>query len=270
VFAAGQTSKEVDVTVKGDFLDEGDETLTLTLSAPFNADLGTSVATGTITNDDAGPKLSIADASVAEGNSGTTPLVFAFTMTPASGSDVTVDYATADGTATAGTDYEAANGTLTIKAGQTSGSITVNVAGDTTPEPNETLTVTLSAPVGAKVVPPTTATGTITNDDRFPTALTLRLVKRSSTIKAKGVIEAATTGMKIKVGLYHKVGAKYVLVSAETVTVKSLGDRDGDGTPDAAYAAPFARPTAGSYRFVARYAGTASYAPCKKALSFKL
>src|SRR5439155_1225372 len=99
VFAAGETSKQIEVTVNGDFLDEGDETFTVTLSAPFNADLGTSVATGTITNDDAGPKLVVSDATVLEGNSGTTRLIFTVAMVPVSASDVTVDYATTNGTA---------------------------------------------------------------------------------------------------------------------------------------------------------------------------
>src|SRR5207237_10679373 len=74
VFAAGETTKQIHVTVAGDFLDEGDETLTVTLSAPFNADLGASVATGTITNDDAGPNLVATDAVATEGKRGATAL----------------------------------------------------------------------------------------------------------------------------------------------------------------------------------------------------
>jgi hypothetical protein len=270
VFAAGQTAKQVDVTVNGDFLDEGDETLTVTLSAPFNTDFGASVATGTITNDDAGPKLYLTGASANEGNSGTSTLTFSVTMTPASLSDVMVDYGTADGTATSGSDYAAASGTLTIAAGQTSGSITVDVTGDTSPEPNETLTLTLSNAVGAKIVPPATATGTITNDDRYPTALTLKLVKGSRAIKAKGVIQAATSGMKIKVGLYQKVGGKYVLRSSKTVSAKGLRDRNNDGIPDAAYVASFTRPASGSYRFVAKYRGSPTYTACAKILNFRI
>ena len=125
VFAVGETSKQIHITVAGDYADEGDETLTVTLSGLFNADPGTLAATGTITNDDAGPKLSVANATVAEGNSGTTSLAFTVSMTPASLTDVTVDYATADGTATEGSDYVAASGTLTIPAGQASGSVVV-------------------------------------------------------------------------------------------------------------------------------------------------
>lgn len=269
VFAAGETSKQIDVTVNGDLLVEGNETFTVTLSAPFNADLGTSVATGTITNDDANPKLVVGDATVLEGNSGTTPLAFTVAMVPVSATDVTVDYATSGGTATAGSDYTGTSGTLTIPAGQASGTITVSVIGEKTYEPNETLGLTLSNPVGATIVVGT-ATGTILNDDRIPTTLATKLAKGTTAIKAKGAIEAATSGMKIKVSLLHKVGRKYVVVSSKTVGAKGLLDRNKDGILDAAYVASFKRPARGTYRFVTRFAGNATYAPSKRTLSFKL
>ena len=78
------------------------------------------------------PSLSIADASVTEGNSGTTTANFTVTLSAAATSTVTVNYATANGTATAGSDYVAASGTLTFTAGQTSKTIPVTVNGDTT------------------------------------------------------------------------------------------------------------------------------------------
>ena len=270
VFAAGETSKQIDVTVNSDIQVEGNETLTVTLSAPFNADLGSSVATGTITNDDnVGPKLAVSDTSMLEGNSGTSPLTFTVAMAPVSGSDMTVDYTTSDGTATAGSDYTAASGTLTIPAGQSSGSIAVSVLGDTTYEPNENFTLTLSNPVGATIVGGTAA-GTITDDDKIPRTLTTKLVKGRTAIKAKGLIESATGGMMIKVSLLHKVGRKYVVVSTKTVGAKGLLDRNLDGILDAAYVASFKRPAAGAYRFVVRYAGNTTYAPSKRTLSFKL
>jgi hypothetical protein len=269
-FAAGETSKQIDVTVIGDIQVESDETFTVTLSAPFNADPGTSVATGTITNDDnIGPKLVVGDAAVLEGNSGTTPLTFTVAMVPVSASNVTVDYATSDGTATAGSDYTSASGTLTIPAGQASGSIAVSTTGDKTYEPNENLTLTLSNPVGATIVT-STAVGTILNDDKILTTLTTKLAKGRTAIKAKGLIEAAIGGMNIKVSLLHKVGRKYVVVSSKTVGATGLLDRNNDGILDAGYVASFKRPAAGTYRFIARYAGNATYAASKRTLSFKL
>ena len=89
--------------------------------------------------------LAISDVSILEGNSGTTAFVFTVTLSAPIDQAVTVNYATADGTATAGSDYTAASGTLTIPAGQTSGTITVLVNGDRLAEPNETFFVNLSA-----------------------------------------------------------------------------------------------------------------------------
>jgi Calx-beta domain len=269
VFAAGETSKQIDVTVTGDLWVETNETVSVTLSSPFNADLGTSVATGTITNDDANPKLVVGDAAKLEGSSGTTPLTFTVAMVPVSVSDVTVDYATSDGTATAGSDYTGASGTLTIPAGQASGTIAVSVSGDKTYEPNETLTLTLSNPVGATIVVGS-ATGTILNDDRIVTTLSTKLVKGRTAIKAKGLIQPAIGGMLVKVSLLHKVGRKYVVLSTKTVGAKGLLDRNGDSILEAAYVASFKRPAHGAYRFVTRYAGNTTYAPSKRTLSFKL
>jgi hypothetical protein len=163
-FAVGATTANVTVSVAADTVMEPDETFVLNLSAPSNATLARTQATATILNDEGLPALSIADASVTEGNSGTVNLNFAVTLSAASLSDVSVSYATGGGTATAGTDYTASSGTLTIPAGSTSGTITVVVTGDTAAEPGETLTMTLSNPVGATLAR-TAATGTIDNDD---------------------------------------------------------------------------------------------------------
>ena len=77
---------------------------------------------------------------------------------------VSIAYATSDGTATAGSDYNAANGKVTIAPGQTSATITVQVIGDTAVEQDETFAVTLSSPANAKLGK-AAATGTIKNDD---------------------------------------------------------------------------------------------------------
>ena len=168
-FAPGVLSQQVKVAVTADTTVEPDETLTVTLSAPTNATLATATATGTITNDDTAtvvtaPTISVANATVAEGNSGSTNLAFTVTLSKASTSTVSVNYATANGTATAGADFTATSGTITFAPGVLSQQVKVAVTGDTTVEPTETLTVTLSAPTGA-TLGTATATGTITNDD---------------------------------------------------------------------------------------------------------
>lgn len=110
------------------------------------------------------PSLSIADASVVEGNSGTTTLPFAVTLSASTSRVVSVTYATSDGTATAPGDYAAATGTLTFQPGEKTKTIPVTVLGDTSLEPDETLSIALSAPVNARISKGS-ATGTIKNDD---------------------------------------------------------------------------------------------------------
>jgi len=109
------------------------------------------------------PMLSIAGVSAAEGDSGATDFNFPVTLSASSATDVTVQYGTAPGTADA-SDYTPASATLTIPAGQTAGTITVHVSGDTAVEPDEVFTVNLSSPTGASIATGT-ATGTILNDD---------------------------------------------------------------------------------------------------------
>ena len=100
-FTPGQTTKTVTVPVNGDLLDEANETFFVNLSNPSNATIADGQGLGTITDDDPLPTVSIDDVTVTEGNSGTVDATFTVTpRRPAAGA-VTVDYATADGTATA-------------------------------------------------------------------------------------------------------------------------------------------------------------------------
>jgi hypothetical protein len=110
------------------------------------------------------PSISIGDASVAEGSAGTTPLSFEVTLSRPVTWNVSVGYATADGTAKADSDYAAAKGTLAFAPGETSKPIEVLVNGDTVVEPDETLTISLSGAANATIADGS-ATGTITNDD---------------------------------------------------------------------------------------------------------
>jgi serine protease len=109
--------------------------------------------------------LSIADVSVSEGNTGTKLATFTVKLATASATPVTYDIATANGTATAGTDYVASSLTgQSIAAGQTSKTFTVTINGDTLVEPNETFNVNLSNASGASIFD-SVATATVLNDD---------------------------------------------------------------------------------------------------------
>ena len=168
-FPPGTTSQTITVSVMGDVLNEGDETIVVTLSNVRNAAIDTATGTGTITDDDSGPKLSIDSPRVAEGNSGPTTLTFTVTLSEALTEQVTVDYADAgSGTATPGTDYAAITASaLTFAAGTTSQTFNVSVTGDVLDEADETVAVTLSNAVNA-AIGAATGTATITDDDAPP------------------------------------------------------------------------------------------------------
>jgi probable HAF family extracellular repeat protein len=111
------------------------------------------------------PSVSIADAFVFEGNTGTQSAGFLLTISPMTSSPVTVAYSTADGTALAGSDYNAASGTVTIPAGRTTWAVYVTVRADRKREPDEVFYVNLSNATGATIADGQGA-GSIRNDDR--------------------------------------------------------------------------------------------------------
>ena len=107
-------------------------------------------------------QLSVSDATASEEDDST--IDFVVTLNPASEESITVDYATSNGSATAGDDYTAKSGTLTFTAGQTSKTIQVSIIDDTIDDDNETFTLTLSSPNGAQISD-ATGTGTISNSE---------------------------------------------------------------------------------------------------------
>ena len=165
-FAPGETSATIDVSVIGDNVAEGvSETFTVSLSSPTGAELADATATGTIVGDESSPVVSAKDITVVEGDSGNTAATFEVTLSHAAGSAVSVDYATAEGTATPTTDYEAIpDTTLDFPAGTTTNSVTVQVVGDVTDEADEVFTLELSNPQGA-LAGDMQGRGSISDDD---------------------------------------------------------------------------------------------------------
>jgi hypothetical protein len=163
-FVPGNTDQTVTVPIIGDLIDEPDEQFGVVLALPLNATLNKSRAVATILDNDPPPAVSVSDATLSEGDSGATLLQFPVTLSIASGKTISINYATADVTAIAGSDYVATSGTVTFPAGTTSKSITVTLNGDTTIEPDETFVVRLTNPVNASLAA-SEATGTILDDD---------------------------------------------------------------------------------------------------------
>jgi hypothetical protein len=165
---AGTLSTTIPVPVLGDTTFEPDETFVVNLTNAVNATIGVPQATATILNDDVPPTVAINDVALAEGNGGTTNFVFTVSLAEASASDVTVNYTTANGTATPGVDYTAQTSSVTITTGTTSTTITIPVSGDVVAEPDETFFVTLTAATNATVAD-SQGLGTILNDEGVPT-----------------------------------------------------------------------------------------------------
>ena len=161
-FAPGDTVVTITVSVVNDGLPESTEDMTVTLSNAANAMIDTGVGTGTILDTSRLPGVSVSDANGPEDTIG--DLSFAVTLSEPGTSEVTVSYATSDGTATAGSDYTARNGTATFPVGTTAVTIDVPVLPDTVTEPNEDFTLTLTTPANAFILNGT-ATGTIEDDD---------------------------------------------------------------------------------------------------------
>ena len=159
-FAAGETSKTVTVQTTQDTAYEPNEVFNFNLTNPTGATITTATATGTITNDDAqptAPTLSVGDVTVTEG--GVANVVV--TLSAAASGPVTVNYATAPGTAVAA-DFTAASGTLTFTAGETTKTVAVTTINDTLVELTEAFNFNLTAPTGATIAD---AQGVITITD---------------------------------------------------------------------------------------------------------
>jgi sulfur transfer complex TusBCD TusB component (DsrH family) len=182
-FTSGQTSQTVQIQVSGDATVESDEGFQVTLSNPSAlAVINTASATGIIRNDDFHPdflEITATDADKPEGNSGTT--AFTFTVIR-SGLDLnrttTVNYTVLGQGANpaSGSDFATSvfpSGTITFTSGQTSQTLEIQIAGDTTVEPDEGFQVVLSNPSALAVINTATASGVIRNDDFHPDFLAI-------------------------------------------------------------------------------------------------
>lgn len=164
VFQPGETSKIISTWIIGDDIPEPDEEFSIEITNPSNAVISNALSKCTIRDDDS--SLSISDSWTIEGDDGSSFMVFDVHLSSPPESTVTVDYATGDGTALGGGDYEAVTGTLTFDSGDDYQRIVMPILPDRSVEGDETFTVTLSNPVGAIIDDSkSTATGTILDDD---------------------------------------------------------------------------------------------------------
>ncbi|MEP6973061.1 MAG: Calx-beta domain-containing protein, partial [Actinomycetota bacterium] len=268
-FAPGETLKTVDVTIHGDTIVEPNETYTVQLS---NASVGINdaIGTGTIVDDDAvappptppaAPVVSIGDSSTDEGGAGTTtPLTFPVTLSKPSAIAIVVDYRTSAGSAKQGNDYERVVGSLRIAGGETTGSVEVTVIGDDRVEPDETFTLEITGASGA--TPGSDGTGTIVNDDRSATRLTLHVRVhgrrgRAAThrIGVRGRLINGAPRLPVHVVLMRERGGRWVVVGRDTVHTRRKPHLIGSGSTAFGYRATFRVNRGGRYRVRTTFRG---------------
>jgi hypothetical protein len=219
-FAANETSQTFTIPIINDSINEANETVNITLSNPGGGGtIGTpATAVLTIIDDDGAPTLSISNVSANEGNSGTTAFTFTVSLLGASSQTVTVNYATANGTAVSPSDYQATSGSLSFAAGETSKTITVLVNGDTEVEPNETFTVNLTNATNATIANGV-GTGTIQNDDNCSYSISPTSINANANGSSGNTITVTT-----------QAGCAYTAVSnASFITINSGASGTGNG-----------------------------------------
>jgi hypothetical protein len=225
-FAPGEISKQISIPVVNDNNPEQTEQFTVNLSSPTGgATLGDSHGTGTIQDEDK-PTISVSDTGVAEGNSGTRNAAFTVSLSTPISRTVTVNYATANGTATtADGDYDSGTGVLTFAPGQTSKTVNVVVDGDAKPESDETFTLNLSAPTEATIAD-NSGTATILDDDTVATQGGLSI---SNTSVAEG--DAGTRNATFTVSL-SQPSSGAVTVKYATADGSALAASDYNSSTD--------------------------------------
>jgi hypothetical protein len=173
---AGATGALVNVPIVGDTTQEPTETLELRLSnASANAAILDDAAVVTILNDDSARSyaaVSVTDATVSEGNSGSTNAVFTISLDRAVDASVTVEFQTVPVTATPGTDFTMTSGTVQFAVGDISRTISVPVTGDASVESNETFELRVQARTVNAYVADGVGIGMIIDDDGTPAVLT--------------------------------------------------------------------------------------------------
>lgn len=166
-FAPGEVEKTVSIVILGDAFYERDEVFGLVLTNPVGVTLEGLLPVLAIINDDALPRVSVADVRIVEGNSGTQDLVFPVTMVGLAAVDIEIAWATTNETARSPFDFAGGTGTVVIPSGTTAAEIRIPVVGDSVEEPNEYFTLRLSAaPTTAVAFAKPAAAGTILNDDQ--------------------------------------------------------------------------------------------------------
>jgi Calx-beta domain/Salmonella virulence plasmid 65kDa B protein/Bacterial Ig domain/Insecticide toxin TcdB middle/N-terminal region/FG-GAP-like repeat len=254
-FAPGETSKTISISTGNDTTYENNETVIVNLTAPTNgATLADGQATGTITNNDAGPSFSVDDVSISEGGT----LSFTVTKAGATTQSHNVNYATANNTAVA-SDYTAKSGTLSFTAAQTTKTVSVATTVDSVYENNEILRLNLSSPTNGSTISDNQGNGTINNNDAAPSFkignrtrvegqnLSFTITKTGLTAK-NHTISFATANNSATAGSDYvaRTGARTFSSGVTTKTVLITGIQDSVVEPTEKFYVNLSNPTGGA------------------------
>lgn len=212
IIPAGVSTYTFDVLINGDLLNEPLERFFVNVTNVSGASVVDPQGRATIQNDDALPTLSIDDVTLVEGNSGFTRAVFTVTLNATSAQNVTVIYASSNGTATAGIDYGSVSGTLTFAPGELTQTISPAVLGDTEVEADETFAINLSGAINATIADGA-GQGTIQNDDATPVLASIA----PASGPASGGTSVTLTGSE----LTDATGVRFGATPARNFTVNS-------------------------------------------------
>ncbi|MCF8209306.1 MAG: hypothetical protein K9K38_07885 [Rhodoferax sp.] len=191
-FAANDTSKTISVPVKGDLLGEAHEGFRLSLTGPSGVVFTHAFADAVITDDEASLRVAATDSNKLEGASGTTTHTFTVTRSGNTAVATSVDWAVQAGNGLDASDFAGGvlpSGTLQFASEVNTATISVQVAGDTVVEANETLSVSLSNPGPAAVIVAGSANGSIVSEDMAWTVTAIDAAEGDSTINTKFRIE---------------------------------------------------------------------------------
>ena len=229
-FLPGETSKTINVPVKGDLIDEIDQLFAVVLTTPINAIISTGKGFGTIVDNDPPPTISVNDTSVVEGTQfPQSSATFTVSLSSASEKPISVQFGFAPGTATKGVDYDTFSGlgTLEFAPGQTSKTAQVSITLDNVFEPDETFFIDLSNPTNATIAD-AQGQATITNDDPQPTVSVA--VQTFRTEGAQGTSGNASVEVRLSNPSYQTITVSFATASGTATAGTDYVTTSGDVT----------------------------------------
>ena len=224
-FNPGETTRYIGITIDGDITIEPDETFTIRLGVPTNADIARGLGTITILNDDtapATPTISIGSATITEGDKKTSTVQVLVSLSAAWTSTITVSYTTVAGSALPGSDYQTLTGTVTFNPGVTQQYVTLRIVNDRTPEPTETFTVQLSKVSGGATLANATGTVTILDNDGYLLAASAGPGTAAGTLS----LADATATLATALAAWRAQGADVDALGVVGIRIESLPGAD--------------------------------------------